>query len=98
MIPELERELLHYADRAEALQVHGWAEEKVRSLEVLAHARCRSKEHILPRVLFDLSRHRKDMLCGNAVAKWRLMAAVLRCSMVVVFIKLSNPQIKIPIR
>ena len=79
LIPELERELLHHADRADRADDRASSlEEKVRSLEVLAHARCRSKEHMCAaRILRSLSKHRRDMLCRNAVFQWRLVAAVV---------------------
>ena len=80
MIPELERELLHHADRADKLTAEvSKLAEKNRALEVLAHARCRSKEHIsAARIIRSLGRSRRDQLTRNSFLQWKMVMMLLR--------------------
>jgi hypothetical protein len=72
LVPELEREMLYHADRADAflLRVHE-LEERNRSLEVLAHARGRSKQHLVAsRIVRTLLRSRLCDDLRRAFGRW----------------------------
>lgn len=72
LIPELERELLFHADRADELvtQLRN-LEDRNRNLEVLSHARLRSKQHLVgARQVRCLLRASRETVIRRVLMQW----------------------------
>ena len=79
LVPQLEQEMLYHADRADHLQnMIIELTERNKALEVMAHARGRSKSVMAgARIIRILTRTRYDNVRQRALAQWRVAAALV---------------------